>query len=52
MFADLGERLSHRGHIDVADRDLGAFLGELDGGRAADTLASPGDDGNLAVEAH
>jgi hypothetical protein len=44
--------LRNRVHVDVADGDLGAFLGELDGRRTADALARAGDDRYLAAEAH
>ena len=48
VVANFGQRFRDRGHVDVADGDLGAFLGELDRGGAADTLTSAGNDGDLA----
>jgi hypothetical protein len=46
------DRLVDRHHVDVAHRDLGAFLGELQRGGLADALRGTGDDRNLVCETH
>jgi len=52
VFVDLLRDLVRRRLIDVADGDLGALAGELDGGRLADARACPGDDRDFVDETH
>jgi hypothetical protein len=42
--------LVHRGLLDVADDDDGAFLGEFQRGGQTDALGGAGDDGNLVFK--
>ena len=47
---DEGGRFLGPVRIEVADRDTGASVGQSEGGGAADTTASAGEDGNGSLE--